>query len=313
MPSQRPLGGEGVEAVASPASASARIRSYVSRPPSGERPALRNRAWSRTSVSSSRATHSGTAAIGLTGCDPLAAVACGADQRLSVDDHSAAHADGAPDQHHSVDARARRGDVPRGRRGPPRSRRHRHVHVQRVDQRIASASSRQPRFGATEPCPSLRRTTPPRRRRSPRGCRLTGAITQRHPSSARAVAMSPTFRPTARKVDADQIEDLTTQADRGGGAANRPRPQAPGRPPMGIGPDERRWPPRCPVQGGRTLEREPARDELTDEPADRATGSARCARRGPSATGAAVVQLADDRAQIPRLRSRCGVRARPDR
>ena len=234
----------------------------------------------------------------------LAAVAGGADQRLAVDDEPAADADLARQEQDVVGADGGSpAALPRGHRGRPRWRRDRDVVAERARELVAERRRRrQPRLGAIDTTPSVRRTTP---------------TTATPIPIERVVGRSagPERRPPARPRSADDLRRPTS-----GRAAGRPGPASRTSPPRPttaaasestsmsrarttalrrVQADERRRP------AGRA-ERRRARSSVTRSAAASSPIRPRIALRvrpvratsSERESGTARVQLADDRAQV---------------
>ena len=163
--------------------------------------------------------------------------------------------------------------------------------------RSSSGTSRQPRFGAIDTNPSLRRTTPTMATPTPmygsldgRRARISAA------SSARSVTISSTEEWPRGRSTLDEIEDLAAQPDLGGGKRIDGDLKGQHDRALGIHPDE----------GGRATGRAHGRraflghetglDELADQAPDGAPGQAGQADELGPGEGATNVQLTDDRA-----------------
>ena len=102
----------------------------------------------------------------------------------------------------------------------------------------------------------------------------------------------------ARPVDPDQLEDVAAESDeRDGERVDRDLEGQDDRV-LGVRADERRRAAGVPSGAARSSDDEVGRDELADEPADRAPGEAGPGDELRPRQRAALVQLADDRAQV---------------
>ena len=232
----------------------------------------------------------------------LAAVAGDAGQRLAVDDEAAADADLAVDEQDVLGADGRAApDLGQGAQvGIVGDRdRRRPVERERPGAR-PSGTSRQPRFGAIETKPSLRRTTPTigdadadvrLARRSARA-ELGGQLGEVGRRSA-----STEEWPRGRSTRT-QVEDLAAQADHGDGERIDGDLEGQDDRALGVQPDERRRPAGRAERRRALLGHETGVDELADEAADRAPGQAGPGDELGSGERAADVQLTDDRAQV---------------
>ena len=146
----------------------------------------------------------------------LAAVAGDARQRPTIDDEATAHADRPPDEHDVVDAAgAPRRCSARAARSASLANATGHVPSERFGERTPSGSSRQPRLGAIDTIPSLRRTTP-----------TTATPTPTIASGAGRRSRTETARTGELGGDVDHARP----AARAGRPGRGPRPRRPARP-----------------------------------------------------------------------------------
>ena len=163
----------------------------------------------------------------------LAAVAGRAGQRLAVDDQPAADADLAGDEQDVVDADRRAAPVlGQGAKVRLVGDQDRHGRAERAAPAARpSGTSRQPRFGAIRPKPSLRRTTPTMATPTPISASRRRAAPARRGARARPGRRrsSSTECAAARPVDPDVLEDLAAEADDAPRRASRQRSRGPAR------------------------------------------------------------------------------------
>ena len=159
----------------------------------------------------------------------------------------------------------------------------------------------QPRFGAIETQPSLRRTTPTTATPTP----ISGSSGGRPSRTAAASAARSADdlvdrRVPARPIDPDEARGPRRRARRPRRPASRPRSRGPGRRPRrGSGGRAATAGPGVPSAHGRAPRTtRPASDELADQAADRAAGQPGPGDELGPRQRAALVELADDGAQV---------------
>ena len=231
----------------------------------------------------------------------LAAVAGNAGQRLAVDDEPPPTPTSPADEHDVSRRGPRRGGA---RRAPPRS-----ASLAKAIgtsspsasvSRSPSGTSRQPRFGAIETMPSLRRTMPTTATPTPTidvGDRQSRGPAR--PGPPRAATMSSTLERPRGQVDAHEVDDLAAEADRRPPRASRRRSRAPARP-------RRRGRGGRAATAGRACRRASRGPRSRGRPATSSPISPRIALAGQAGARhevgarqrAAAVQLTDDRAEV---------------